>query len=736
MDRRAGSNTSDSKVLKELEAEITCLVCQGHYTDAKLLPCMHYYCKSCIEELRSKCSAGKSFPCPECREDTFLPSGGVDSLKSAFFVERLKDLFAKMSTEEGQTEIPCGVCKGKSTLFCRECAVFYCSGGCLTSHSEEHHLINLERRETGGSSVDPRPVCPEHGDHVSVYCFTCETSVCRDCIISGHSSHRFNSLKNCALEKRREICNLLIPLHKSQNEILDAEKKVCETEKDIEKQSLSVFQSIHDTFSELKSLLEEKEAELASLATALVKEKKDALEGQKRELEVAGTEIRSVVDFAESVVESVSDKEMMESFADLQKQMLDTGKRHCQLKLEPLASADMAYNRPPPSIIPDSIGSLSCVPDVTQTTISTKEREQSSVTVQVTADCFRPSILQYNSTSNVQEVSRMTLQIGPQQAITSLELKSKSSSPPSTVTPTAVAKGNGVFEVTYTPVVRGRHDLVVKVDCQDISGSPFRVLANIHPCQLKNPVLNIEGIVQPMAITLNHNKQLVVAEYGKARLAILTRAGALVRTVEPEYSYFKAPRGVAAGPEGTFFVTCNDRETYNSCCLLKLDYFGHTLKALALKDPFGVKEIQGRMYVCVHEKVEILDVVHCNRIGRLTADILKKPYDIAAGRDYLYVVNNSKNGFIAKFSLDGQYRGLFQQGLPSPRYICVNAAGFVFVTLGRVPPYMLVFNEAGDRVASFGQEREWLQHYLSGIAVDEDGFIYSCVNVNNRVVVF
>ena len=36
-----------SKTLEKLEAEITCLVCQGHYKEAKLLPCMHYYCKTC-----------------------------------------------------------------------------------------------------------------------------------------------------------------------------------------------------------------------------------------------------------------------------------------------------------------------------------------------------------------------------------------------------------------------------------------------------------------------------------------------------------------------------------------------------------------------------------------------------------------------------------------------------------------------------------------------------------------
>ena len=736
MDRRAGSKTSDSEVLKELEAEITCLVCQGLYTDAKLLPCMHYYCKSCIEELRSKCSAGKSFPCPECREDTFLPSGRVDSLKSAFFVERLKDLFAKMSTEEGLTETPCGVCKGKSTLFCRECAIFYCSGECRskTGHSEAHHVIGLETRyhRSGSSSVDPDPLCSEHSDHMNVYCFTCETVVCRDCIVSGHSGHRFNALKKCAVEKRREICNSLIPLHKTWADISDAEKKVYEAEKEIEKQSLYTVQSIHDVFAELKSLLEQREAELASIATALVEEKKSALEGQKKELQVAATEIQSVVNFAESILENVSDKEMMEQFASLQKQVLDEGKRHLQLKLEPVTTADIVCDLPPVSIIPDNMGSISCDPLILQSSTACAITEQppkfsQTIKTSESTEFSRPFISYANNPCNVHEESKITLQIGNFKEVTVSDLQSKVY-PSSTVTPRVTAKENGIFEIQCTPRVRGRHDLVVKVDGTDIFGSPFQIFASVHPRELKTPVRIIEDLGHPMGITFNHNKQLVVVENGRKRLAILSREGALLRTAISNHAHFKSPRGIAIGPEGTFFVTCNFK---GSGCLLKLDYFGHTLKAVLLENPFCVKEICGCFYVCVQGAVEVFDV-DCNRTGRLTADRCSQPYDIAAGKDCLYVVSNSSSGVIAEFCLNGRFRKLFREALPRPRCICVDLAGFVYVTLGRGPPRILTFSSSGDLVASFTTQLK----PPVGIAIDEDGFLYVCETTQNRVVVF
>ena len=59
------------------------------------------------------------------------------------------------------------------------------------------------------------------------------------------------------------------------------------------------------------------------------------------------------------------------------------------------------------------------------------------------------------------------------------------------------SKGRGVYEVTYTPEVRGRHTLIVKVNGTQIAGSPFRAFAKIHPTQLGEPVRVVEGVSSP-----------------------------------------------------------------------------------------------------------------------------------------------------------------------------------------------------------------------------------------------
>ena len=101
---------------------------------AKLLPCNHYYCSACIEEL-AKRSRGRPFACPECRKEATLPPSGAEELQGAFFVERMKDLFGKMAKAEGKVEAVCESCfgGGKAVAFCRQCTEFICVE-CVKQH--------------------------------------------------------------------------------------------------------------------------------------------------------------------------------------------------------------------------------------------------------------------------------------------------------------------------------------------------------------------------------------------------------------------------------------------------------------------------------------------------------------------------------------------------------------------------------------------------------------------------
>ena len=57
-----------STSLQKLDDELTCPVCTEHFKDPKVLPCLHYYCKTCIADLIKR-AKGRPFNCPECRRE-------------------------------------------------------------------------------------------------------------------------------------------------------------------------------------------------------------------------------------------------------------------------------------------------------------------------------------------------------------------------------------------------------------------------------------------------------------------------------------------------------------------------------------------------------------------------------------------------------------------------------------------------------------------------------------------
>ena len=358
----------NNKRLEELEEEITCAVCHGHYREARLLPCMHYYCTACIEKMAEP-SRGRPFSCPECRKETTLPPGGAEQLQSAFFVERMKDMYGKLARAEGKVEAMCEQCSGgKAVAFCRHCVEFLCNY-CTQAHEKmkafaSHKVSTLEDIKRGVAKnvlvkEAPPPKCPEHDDQtMTIFCFDCNRLICRDCVLYDHQEHRSNFVKKCAIECRKQLHGSLLPLRKVQTNITDADKKLVATEAQVVAQKKEICQTIKQSFGQLKAVLEQRETELLSKTVTLAQEKVDALTAQRKGLQVAETEIQNLVEFVERNVENTSDQDLMLIHTQLQAKMEEEEKRHQQISLAPATTADMAYTAPSLDAIPKGLGTV------------------------------------------------------------------------------------------------------------------------------------------------------------------------------------------------------------------------------------------------------------------------------------------------------------------------------------------------------------------------------------------
>ena len=199
---------SEGKALKEMEKEITCAVCQEHYTEPKVLPCLHYYCKQCILRLALRVESNKPFSCPECYEEITLPEGGVDELKTAFFVNRLKPMFSMLEKTRSKVEVKCEACTesaGKAEAFCRQCARFVCNE-CIRLHQrmkplDTHEITSLDDLKHGRAkpivvSEPPTRKCLVHEEPLIIYCFDCDSLICHLCAVKDHRDHNSVTGKN------------------------------------------------------------------------------------------------------------------------------------------------------------------------------------------------------------------------------------------------------------------------------------------------------------------------------------------------------------------------------------------------------------------------------------------------------------------------------------------------------------------------------------------------------------
>ncbi|XP_067665322.1 WAS/WASL-interacting protein family member 1-like [Haliotis asinina] len=75
-----------------LERELSCSVCLELYTDPLQLSCMHTFCKNCLKALLQS-GGNRRLKCPDCRKNSDLGRGGIESLKRNFKLASIVDIY-------------------------------------------------------------------------------------------------------------------------------------------------------------------------------------------------------------------------------------------------------------------------------------------------------------------------------------------------------------------------------------------------------------------------------------------------------------------------------------------------------------------------------------------------------------------------------------------------------------------------------------------------------------------
>ncbi|XP_035685568.1 tripartite motif-containing protein 3-like [Branchiostoma floridae] len=209
-------------ILSQISGDfLECTVCLEPFKDPKVLPCLHTFCKGCLEKFVGKQGElmKDKFQCPTCRTETVLPDGGIAGLKNNFFVLSLRDTVEthKSVANVEDDKVPCDVCEEDvASCGCVLCEEFLCDE-CVRAHrrakrTRDHEAIGVAELEehliTKTSSVKPTslPICTKHEDErLKFFCETCQHPVCRDCTVLQHKDHKYGLLTDVVSGVRAKI---------------------------------------------------------------------------------------------------------------------------------------------------------------------------------------------------------------------------------------------------------------------------------------------------------------------------------------------------------------------------------------------------------------------------------------------------------------------------------------------------------------------------------------------------
>lgn len=250
------------------EEFLTCSICFEIYKEPKTLPCLHSFCKDCIDCIAKKAVDNAKHQCPLCREPFIFPRGCAIDLKTNFYLKNLIEIvglrkevkkcsFCILNGEEIVASAQCLTC---NDFLCPECADHRHRSTTLTFH---HRVVPLVEVISGKHTDEIRSKqqipCSDHTtEDLRYFCETCDIPVCRDCIVLGHKNHTCvtptdaKAKMEATLNELMSLCKKNMNLKTTEKDRLDfiinkLQEEKTQFEQKLEKQTNSIIKRILDS---------------------------------------------------------------------------------------------------------------------------------------------------------------------------------------------------------------------------------------------------------------------------------------------------------------------------------------------------------------------------------------------------------------------------------------------------------------------------------------------------------
>ncbi|XP_066299092.1 tripartite motif-containing protein 2-like [Branchiostoma lanceolatum] len=695
---------------------LTCPVCMLQFRDPKILPCLHTFCKGCLEEWATK---QQPLECPTCRTQVSLPDQGVEGLRTNFYVNNLLDFAAaKKGAEPG---VPCQVCEGNvegSKSWCADCAVLLCQS-CTAVHrklpcSKDHEVTPEEtlKAEEAISNFHRKRHCDKHKKYeLEFYCESCNALVCTACTVVDHrpgKDHNPVEIATVAQQRKETLQALLQDIDPRLMEIQASVKEVERKMANLMPSKEAATNQAKAYFRQLVDLLQKREKEILRQIDEQCRADGKALQTKKEAIEFELAGLTSAQTFCQQAVERGSDVHILEVGNQV------------KTRVETLLAKEL-----------DLESDWSEFQFVENTAVTDFEKEVKDLGgVKTKIDVSKCKVVVKPAVQGFQCVAVLTTvnKEGRPCVTNSKAVTTNMKDPSGTDVPTQLQMKNaGVWEISYVPQVTGNHRLEVKVNSQQVSGSPFDVDVKGRD----TPMLTIgqkgSGVGElnlPVGVAVDNGGNIAVVERGNKRVQIFD-----VETGQSLSSFpvdGENPYGIDVESDGMFLVT-SWGQNFALRRYAKEGRLLNTFKPDCMRYPLGVTVLKdGRMVVAdgQHKSCLLLqpDGSFIREIGRGKL-LFPKFVSVDESRDVIIVTDETGHKVLV-FDLDGNPKFNFgQEGQNDGEF--QNPNGVTFDPAGNI-----IVGDCAGRVQVFGPDRTFMRKvgtvqggYASGIAITPEGYI-------------
>ncbi|XP_006824738.1 E3 ubiquitin-protein ligase TRIM71-like [Saccoglossus kowalevskii] len=672
---------------------LLCKICSYSYTDPRILPCLHSFCKECLDQWTTKNDG--LFTCPTCCKMCQLEAGGTDRLPSS---NLLIDSLVSVVQEIRNTTTPTGIsmsCASCESMVgkrkCEECTVDLC-GACISKHADKdnskcsrslsHELQEEQLLCASSSEYRIEASCSKHPDNnVEMYCITCDISICKECSLVEHCvpEHQHKKLGDAVAEKKHQTRVSLTAL-RAKTRVIDRTEKAVKSELDTlakhkeeaEKKITQHFECVISHVTQMKDRALDSVDEI-SQSTA------DSLNSQLRKLQASNSLIKKTLDFSEKLMLYSSPSQYLMAQRTIEDRLEHL--QEIEIENTPKLSGELQFQ--------EDESMMKCGFGVIKgTTVSGSRSEvmlsplwdtlragEGTMVMVVTRDKEGETVTAYG-------VVRAEL-LNPQGARENV--------------PVTDSVG-GTHSLTVRFSEEGQYNLKVFVGEEEVTGSPFSL--QIHPPRGTVNIFGGEGtgaglFHSPKGLVVDNKDRVVVVDRDNHRIQIQDWEGRHHDTIEfCEFPKQFTPTEITISPDDDYYVT----------------------------------DIGNRQIVGFKE-----DRVVVSTYGH---DFITKPTGIASTNATILVTEATRKGCLKIFQTDeDDVKSIGIQNKPA----FVKVVNHNKIMISDASHHRIqVLNMTGDIINLFGSRGSADDQFNNpqGLDIDREGNILICDCDNNRISLY